>query len=479
MTPGAPLIRRLIAGAGIVSAFTGVAFVAGFFVQVVLARRLSVADFGLFAFAWMIVQFFHNLTNLHADKFIIVESEGSETVFSTGVTLELITATVVTLGLLAGAPLIVGFLGSETDPNYVRVLALTCLAIPFSRVRAIYERRLEFTRARLPRLLSELLGAVLAIAATSMNAGVWALVVWRVTPPVIEIVMLWAVAPMRFQIGIDRQVAMDVARFGLPLVATSLLGYFYWNFDYYIVQNLLGTDALGIYWLGFQMGHYLLQARASWMTVILPGYAKLDTGDQQRTGYVLMTAGAALAYGLPAALFIVMGDPLVVWLFGEKWLPATAVIQIFLVVVLLRGSNFWEPIMLIHKKSNYLLQASCVNAAVIVGLGFPATRYYGVEGMASVVLIAVVYTTLFSLYRVRSVLGELSVFQLCLRIVAVPAVVSAGWLVSGGSDWLRTGVHPIVGCLCVLASYAVVTYLVHRKAIREWRPGAGAVVPAP
>ena len=99
--------------------------------------------------------------------------------------------------------------------------------------------------------------------------------------------------------------------------------------------------------------------------------------------------------------------------------------------------------------------------------------------MASVVLIAVVYTTLFSLYRVRSVLGELSVFQLCLRIVAVPAVVSAGWLVSGGSDWLRTGVHPIVGCLCVLVSYAVATYLVHRKAIREWRPGAGAVVPAP
>ena len=201
MTTGEPLTRRLIAGAGVVFVFTGIAFAAGFFVQILLARRLSVADFGLFAFAWMIVQFLHNLTNLHADKLIIVETENSETVFSTGVTLELITATVLTLGLLAGAPLIVGFLGSETDPNYVRVLALTCLAIPFSRVRAIYERRLEFTRARLPRLLAELSGALLAVAAALMDAGVWALVVWRATPPVIEVVILWVAAPMRFQIG--------------------------------------------------------------------------------------------------------------------------------------------------------------------------------------------------------------------------------------------------------------------------------------
>ena len=43
MTTGEPLTRRLIAGAGVVFVFTGIAFAAGFFVQILLARRLSVA----------------------------------------------------------------------------------------------------------------------------------------------------------------------------------------------------------------------------------------------------------------------------------------------------------------------------------------------------------------------------------------------------------------------------------------------------
>lgn len=475
MTAGSSLVRQLIAGASIVSVFTGLTFVTGFFVQIFLARRLSVVDFGLFGFAWMIARFFQNLANLHADKLIIVESEDSEAAFCTSVTLELIAATVITLSVFVAAPQIVEALGSETNPNYVRVLALTCLAIPFSRIRALYERRLEFTRARFPLLVGEFLGALMAIAAASMSAGVWALVIWRVTPPMIETLILWATTPVRYQIAIDPRIAKGFARLCFPLVMTSLLVYFYWNVDYYIVESLLGTTALGFYWLGFQMSHYLLQARVSLMAVMLPGYAQLDSGEQLRNGYVLMTTGTALAYGLPTVLFIVLGDSLVFWLFGEKWLPATGVIQIFSVVGLLRGaSSFWEPIMLIYRKSSSLFLASCVNAVSIVGLGIIATRHYGIEGMAFVVLFAVGFTTLFSFHRVKSVLGELSVSRLCLRIVTVPILVSAGWLVSGGGDWLRTGTQPIIGCLCVLLSYATVAYLVHRKTFHEWRLDARA-----
>ena len=48
----------------------------------------------------------------------------------------------------------------------------------------------------------------------------------------------------------------SVLRFGVPLVASSFLGFLIGNVDYITIGRLLGAESLGMYYLAYNVGSW-------------------------------------------------------------------------------------------------------------------------------------------------------------------------------------------------------------------------------
>jgi O-antigen/teichoic acid export membrane protein len=174
-------------------------------------------------------------------------------------------------------------------------------------------------------------------------------------------------------------------------MGSSILIFFYWNIDYYMVGKTLGQTQLGYYWLAFELSHYLLKARTAINSVVFPSFSRLQEKEDIRKVFNLLTRCTAIAFMFPAIVTLVTGSDAVAFVFGEKWLPATRVLQIFMVVIPVRAiMGYWDPVCLYYGKTKPMLVATVSNAVFIAALGFPCTRRFGIEGMAAVVLLSTI-----------------------------------------------------------------------------------------
>lgn len=400
------ILKKSSVGVVVVFSMTALQFLIAFGTQVVLARLLAPEQFGAFAFAAMVALFFNSFANLHGDKYLIREKYEIHHKINIVFTFELIVATIIVVLVIILIPPIMGLLGKPHLTTFVQVLTVVYFYNPFSRPRSLFEKDLSFFRARYPMLASNAVAGAVAIALGYFGFGAWSLVFWRVSALGVEVVILWCITPYRPQLAWDTCVIRDVMRFGWPLLGSATLIFFYWNVDYYIVSQLVGQRQLGYYWLAFQTTHYLLQARSAIISVVYPAFSA--TGDREQIGlaFGMLTRATAILYLLPTLIVLVLGEPVIVLIFGAQWAPATTVFQIFMVGCTLRAlTSYWEPIFLVFGRTKILLAMTMISAVGIAGGGYIGTSLLGIEGMALVVLAVVLLITPLGLYFVRQITG--------------------------------------------------------------------------
>ena len=65
--------------------------------------------------------------------------------------------------------------------------------------------------------------------------------------------------------------------FGYPLLISGVLVFIAGNVDYYVVDFLLKEEALGFYWMAYQISHYLFFIRTGINKVLYPTLAKIGS----------------------------------------------------------------------------------------------------------------------------------------------------------------------------------------------------------
>lgn len=375
--------------------FAGLQGVVSVSTQIVLARLLYPQLFGELALGLMIVTLFGGLSNLHGDRYFIRQSDDLRRYLSAIFTLELVIAAIVfgTLQLLANP--IAAVLDRPTLAPIIQVLGLIIFYSPLVRVRAVLERDLSFTRARLPMLAAHCTAAAVAIAlAVGTNLGVWALVIWKVCTFAFELFLLWAFVDLRPSLLWDPTIVRGLLRFSAPLVLSALLVVFTWNVDYIIVGHLSSTEQLGLYWMAFQTAHYIAQPRQPLVAVAYPILANVWDGDNRTAKFHQMTRTAFVFFSLPAALVWALGDHLVAIAFDTEWKSMTLSLQILAVAAALRvGTAFNEPLLVLRNKQSTVLALSLTNGVVIPVIGWPLMSLFGISGMSTAVLLSVAITS--------------------------------------------------------------------------------------
>ncbi len=357
------------------------------------------------------------------------------------------------------------------EPRLVQLMLIIAPAVLIDALgvvpHAILVRELEFRRRILPESLAVMLGAVLGITAAFMGAGVYSLIIYAMSRVILNSLVAWLIVRWKPSRGFGSwQTWRGVLAFGLPASGGELAQFARFNVDFVIGGIRLGTDALGVYNLGWKTTE--IPARLINATFDTVGYATFSRlqGDKAHLQRMFLTATGLLAsVTLPLFLgAIIVRQELVAVALGDKWAAAADVIlPLFLLQTLwvISHPSAGLTMALGHSRvyafvNTFSLGFSII--ALLIGSG------YGISGIAWAMLLStgltsIVWCILAWIYSgvSRSATWGAARLPLLLTCSSVPLILLVHFLT--GTAYLPALVRLVLAALAGAAGFAIIARL--------------------
>jgi O-antigen/teichoic acid export membrane protein len=318
--PAAGAVRRGAKASAAILVFTQVV---SFVQTLVLARLLAPAEVGLFAAGTVLSGLLVTLSEGGLRNALIQREHdvavAAETVFWASLGSSVIWAA----ATAASAPLVSWIF---EDPNAGLITLLTAGTIVMHALTyvpdALMQRRLD-VRQRLVVPPTIALGfAVTAVVFAINGFGVWALVIGSYVQYTAWILASWSLAGWRpRRARFSRRVWRELSRFAFPLVLGAFVDKGRELAETALVGRQLSATALGHYRYGRKLATLPGVAVVEIFSYVLfPAFSRIAK-DPVRFREVFLTAlGLIWLVSCPlAGLLVVLGEPAVVVLLGEKW----------------------------------------------------------------------------------------------------------------------------------------------------------------
>src|SRR3954447_436829 len=314
------------------------------FVQVsILARLLDPSAFGLMATTVVIIGVASMVTDLGLNNIIIARQTRDPIVLSTLYWTSVVVGATVAVAVIASAPLIAGLFHQPELTGLVRFLALGFVVVPLGQqFQILLQRDLQFDVLARIEIVATFFGFAVAVGSAVAGAGAYALIWGLLGAAVLKSALLalrgwrdwrpqfiWRGAELRGH-----------ASFGLFQVGERLTNYLGANVDYLLVAAFLGPEALGAYFIAYQLCvKPMLIINPPLTRVAFPIFARRATDDEALArGFLEVTRLIALAV-CPILVGIAVAAPrLVPLVFGDGWERSVLLIQ------LLAGIGFVKAI---------------------------------------------------------------------------------------------------------------------------------------
>ena len=298
--------------------------------QVVLARLLLPSDYGLVALTGVFLAFAAMLTQLGLAAAVVQARHVTERLLATAFWLNVLSGIVVTLTMIAVAPLVADFYGDERVTNLLRLSALSFTLSAAAVHSALLQRTLAFkTLGGL-----ETLGAIIGLGATIVLAwrgfGAYALVLGPLLQTTLMTGVFWWKVRWLPRTFMHRSELAQLWRFGGGLTGANMLNFFSRNADTVLLGRFAGAADLGLYSRSYTlMMAPLTQVTGVITRVLLPAFAEMQTDLPRLRRAWLMTIRASMALGLPVSLGVAVSAPaLVEILYGQRWLGMVTVLTL-------------------------------------------------------------------------------------------------------------------------------------------------------
>lgn len=441
--------------------------------MVLLARTLAPSDFGLMTMAIVITGFAALFKDLGVGAAVIQSSHRSPSWLSTLFWLAVGVGVAVTAILALSAPLIAQVYREPSLTDLVRVLSLSFAFTGLGVVhQAILERDLRYPQLARAEAAAAIVGAVTALGAASLGAGVWSLVAQTLVTAAVGTILLWATARWRPALHFSRREARVGGGFGAGLTTFNVVNYLSRNGDYFIIGRQLGPEQLGYYTLAYRLMLLPLQMVTAVVNrVMFPSLSRVrDEPDRFRWLY-LRSVGATAFAAFPIGLGLMVTAPrLIPTILGPDWEPAVRPAMILSVVGVLQsvGASV-GPVLMATGEVRTLVKWGIASSVVVLG-SFVIGVNWGIDGVAAAYLvasIALVYPAFAVALRplgigLMEVIAE--TWRPLLAAIAMAGTVSAISVMagSGGNQVIVLAIEVAAG----VVAYACFSLLLNRDQAR-------------
>lgn len=300
--------------------------------MVVLARLLTPEDFGLVALALVFITLLETIADLGLGEALVISGSadlGQRA--STAFTLSLaFGATLAGITALAGGPAAAYF----DEPSLRTILPVLGLLFVIrsaaSTHYAIAQRRLDFRSRTAAELSDVVVRGATSVALAAAGHGVWSLVGGYLAGEVARAVVLWVLVDFSPKLHVDREHAKGMLRYGGALSALSVLAAVIHEVDNLFVGRVLGTAAVGLYSIAFDLPELaIVNFSVVAGRVLFPAFAAVDPDAVGRA--FLRALHYTLVVAIPLAVVLaICARSLVEVAFGDRWLPAVPAMRMLI-----------------------------------------------------------------------------------------------------------------------------------------------------
>jgi len=341
------LRRQSVGGALSTAVSQGLRFIISVGSQVILARLLEPAQFGLVAMVAPVLGFVTLFSSLGLLQSVVQRPTLTQSQLNSLFWANVFVSLALSVLAAATAPFVAA-LYHEPRTIPITIALSTSIALSgFSMLQiALMNRRLQFTLLAIIDVATSLLAVVVTVVLALNGFGAWSLVYGQLTTPVLSIILAWIFSSWRpSRPGFDPEIGA-MLRTGVHVSGTNLAGYLSSSFDNVLVGAVRGKVELGYYDRAYRfVVQPLGQLQAPFGRVAVPLLAKLvDRPDLYRTSFIRISQ-AMLASATPGLFtVIIISKTIVLTVLGQKWAAIAPVIEWLCIGAIISPVNstiFW------------------------------------------------------------------------------------------------------------------------------------------
>jgi polysaccharide transporter, PST family len=380
------LKRRSVHGAAATILGQGFRFLLQTGTQVMLARLLSPAEFGLVAMVAPLVGFVRLFAELGLLEAVVQKPTISQNELSGLFWVNLVLSAGLAGLVILGSPFVAWFYNEPRVEAITASLgALLILGGLAAQPMALMNRRLRFSRLAAIDTAGAVAAAFIGVAAALAGFGVWSLVAMQAGTALVTLILAWSFAGWRPSLPRRVPGLWALLNFGGHVTAYNVVNYFSYSLDNVLIGARWGDVQLGFYNRGFRLMLLpVVQIVTPFARVAVPLLSRLQ-GDPKkyRDAYskimriMLLTTTPGIVFAMAFA------HPLVLSVLGSRWMAAAPIFVWLGFGALLAPisiSTSWLFISQNRPRQQFLW--CCVGTAILVA-AFVVGLHWGAVGVAA------------------------------------------------------------------------------------------------
>lgn len=356
-----------------------------FCISIVLARLLTPEEFGTVA----LLSIFTGIATAFVDSgfssALIQRKNTSSTDESTVFWFNLAIGGLVSLGLWEIAPLIADFFVLPILTPLTELMAINIFLSALGSIHGtLFTKKLNFRVQMKIGVFSNIISGSVAIIMAYYDYGIWALATQTLIATSLTTILLWSISPWRPKIVFSKKSVSYLFSFGGYMMASSLLEIIYNRAYTLLVGHFFGVRVLGFYNRADGTRQLPVGMLTSLLSrVALPIFSSANQDKAQLRRAAQLAIRGMMLINIPMMLGLaVTAEPLILTLFGVKWLPTVPYLQILSIAAIVWPLHLINlNILMAQGHSNLLFRIDIIKK-IICSILLIAGVFYGVLGIA-------------------------------------------------------------------------------------------------
>lgn len=354
-----------------------------YFLQIIiiaiLARLLTVDDFGVMALAMAFVVLSLSIGDLGLSAAIVQKAQVKDSILSSLLWICAVAGLLLFAAMTAIAPLISYFFKNEIISPIIRVISVKFIIDSFGIVHdTLLRKELLFKRIAFIETVETLAFGVTSISLAFIGLGIWSLVYGYIIGSLARVILLWVVQAWRPHFEFSLNGLNELFGFARNVLAFKITSYLVSNIDKFIIGRLLGSMALGYYSMASNVSNFPQEKLCGIINRVgFPAFSKIQEDEKQLSrGYIkLITYASIVIFPLLCGLIILCPE-FVRFIFGQKWSAMIVPLQYLCVAGMISSITSFIGIIFLatgHAEIEFhffLIYLFVFSAAILIGSPF-------------------------------------------------------------------------------------------------------------
>lgn len=404
----------------------------GFVIQIVLARLIEPAEFGVLAIVIAVINIASIFIQNGISTFIVVKKEIDDLDLSTVMCSSMIISGVGYITLFFLSPLIERGYNLTNLAAYIRILSFVLFLYAFNAVyMGLLEREMKFKSLFLRSIIAVPISGGVGIWMAYSGYGIYALIVQTLLNQLFLCIVLCIGVKRFFAIRFSMKRAKEIYKFCIPIMIQWAVGDVVNMIKSLSISKLYSTEDLAYYDKGSSYSNYINQfVNAPIAHVLLPAFSKWQSDLEKLKQIYLVTLKLSNMISLPIIMgFAAISKNFIIFFLTSKWVFAVDFLIAFCIIRAINISiNLNVQIFYVLKMSKMVMILNLI-ITVLSFAAFFISRAISPLAIVWGEIVVTVFLELCTLFLIKKYIGALIVEQIKCFLNPIIGVVLMSMIV--------------------------------------------------